>query len=154
MILYHYSILNKLSAIQKSGKILTSPKEPLENETPLAWLSSNPDWENTANKMVLSRPSGFIALNKEQTRLLGNGLIRFKFNTDTIKEKVCSWNEIVTNNFIPESMVNQLVINGGVMGGNHEEWYGSVEPLDINQAQLQVYKPIENKWVDFHYEDS
>jgi hypothetical protein len=128
MILYNYSILNKLSAIQKSGKILTSPKEPLENEIPLAWLSSNPDWENTANKMALSRHGDFIALNKEQTQHLGNGLIRFKFNTETVKEKIYSWVEIMDNNFIPPDMVIQLVINGGVMGGNHEEWYGSVKP--------------------------
>ena len=48
MLLYHYTISDRLVKIMVDGFLKLTPKEPLAGEIPVVWLTKSREWEETA----------------------------------------------------------------------------------------------------------
>ena len=59
------------------------------NEKPILWFSSDPYWENTANKAIMEN-GNIRKLTMKETMLRGGGLIRFGIN----KNKLQPWSKL------------------------------------------------------------
>ena len=76
---FHYTIGTYLPQIIRSGEIKLATTLVREGEKPAAWFSTNPVWEQTANKMLFDKDTGkLVNLDKEETALWGNGLVRIE----------------------------------------------------------------------------
>lgn len=60
----HYTTGEKLRAIINTGQILPSTAHIEPNEKPVAWFSTNPDWEPTATKCPIPDKLGQLITAK------------------------------------------------------------------------------------------
>ncbi len=66
--------LNRFNDILRDGFIKPATAGLPPGERPAVWFSSNPVWEETANKRA-EFDGYLIPLNREQTALCGDGLM-------------------------------------------------------------------------------
>lgn len=145
MNLYHYTVGTKIPSILNDGYLKLTPKEPLEDETPLVWLSSNEDWEMTANKGAITQDGKTVVLTKEETSLYANGLYRFVFNSNHLSN-VLSFNQLISQELMPAPLGVSLVISGVKLGGIPSQWYAVTVPLSIKNVKLQAL--VDGVWAD------
>lgn len=144
MNLYHYTVGIKIPSILNDGYLKLTPKQPIENETPLVWVSSNELWEETANKAAYINGE-YKVLTREQTSLYCNGLYRFMFHVNQISG-LMQYKNLLKEKLIPETLFNSLIDAGVKVNANPDEWYASTSPLFIKNARLQVLH--NNQWTD------
>ena len=105
-----------------------------KNEKPVTWISSNPFWENTATKMM-NTEKGLIQLTfNQQVQYFGCARIEVK------PENLIPWTSLKHQAKIDKKKAKDLVEKGKKMGGNPNEWHGSLSPININDwIKIEVY---------------
>lgn len=151
--LYHYTIGDRTESILECGYIDMATAFIEKNERPAAWLSSHPDWDETANKMLL-KPDGTLAsCDKEDTRKIGGGLFRFRISRGELEihdwqgyrrlsgvsDLIAVSQEIVTREKGMDTSEHYCVF--GHIGHEHweaiEYWDGSVwQELEIEDIEI------------------
>lgn len=143
MNLYHYTVVNKLPLILDSGYLALTPKRPIEGESPLLWFSSNPVWEETANKGAYTTNGALIQLTKEETAHYCGGLARFKLNSHLFPQ-ILPWAE-VKNILVPPDLSKSLEFTAELYNSVPAQWFVSKSPISIKTLDLELY--INNQWV-------
>jgi hypothetical protein len=67
LLLWHYTIVSHLSKIQASGTILPATTYLPPGVKPAVWCSTNPVWEETANKNLGTADGSIRFLNRQET---------------------------------------------------------------------------------------
>ena len=150
---FHYTPTVKLDEIIKSKEIrLASKSVYSKNEKPVAWVSTNPHWENTATKMVGSifgKPKQLTF--EEQVKMLGCARIEVK----SIGLK--TWAKLIYKANMDKRAARAFEETGKMKGANPEEWHGSLKPIleerwvkaeIYNNGKWELYEDFENKIID------
>ena len=80
---WHYTIGKWFQDIARDGFIKPATELICEQERPVVWFSTNPEWEATVNKVWRNGNGTLIPLTKDQTAELGGGLVRIAVRRET-----------------------------------------------------------------------
>lgn len=141
---YHYTPENRLPELLESQAINLAFKSVNSNtEKAVAWVSTNPEWENTATKNAIDSIGKIRRLTfQEQVELFGCARIQIKPTY-----KLHEWKKITKLANIQFNIVNQLEILGRKMGGKPKEWYGSLKPIPIDAwVSIEIFQ--NGNWVE------
>jgi hypothetical protein len=150
MILYHYTTGRCYLAIEQEGKIKCmigktgrkNTNKLKHGEKEQVWLSSNPDWEETANKDAINKETGkLIHLDREQTMKFDGGLFRIVIDAD--KVPVDTWNQWVQRGGCDSELIKFLYRFGVEKGCKpEEEWFVSYNtiPRELWEDVQMFYK--------------
>lgn len=141
---YHYTPENRLPEFLASQVINLAFKSVNSNtEKAVAWVSTNPDWENTATKNIADGTGKIRSLTfQEQIDFCGCARIQIKPTY-----KLHEWKKITKLANIQFNVANQLEILGRKMGGKPKEWYGSLKPIPMDEwVNIEIYQ--NGNWVE------
>lgn len=141
---YHYTPENRLPEFLESEEINLAFKSVNSyTEKAVAWISTNPDWENTATKNIADSTGKIRSLTfQEQVDFCGCARIQIKPTY-----KLHEWKKITKLANIQFNVVNQLEIKGRRMGGKPNEWYGSLKPIPIDEwVKIEIFQ--DGNWVE------
>jgi hypothetical protein len=150
-VLYHYTNGNKISSIIRSGIIISSPEKPKPREKSIAWLSSNPLWEKTANKIILQNGISTL-LNQTETSYYCRGLFRFVFDLSTYPGEIFQWPKLAVKARIPDGIKKRLVSRAKKASVKPEQWYGLIGNMNIAHSKLEVY--VDGTWMKISINDA
>lgn len=119
---YHYTTLKGLFEIIESGKInLSTANLNHKKEKPVAWVSTNPDWEVSATKVWVTSSGQIIFLSFEQQLEIG-GCARIKVRNRGLMNWAKLKHVARMNLFCANNMES-------IAGGKPREWFGSMFPI-------------------------
>jgi hypothetical protein len=75
---FHYTTMEKLGKILDSRSIFTATGYVPKNERPVVWFSTNPVWEETANKGIMDALGRISDGSREKTHKGAGGLARIE----------------------------------------------------------------------------
>ncbi|MDH1472545.1 hypothetical protein [Shewanella sp. GD03713] len=140
MKLFHYTLGIKLESIFASGVIRTSPIKPKFPEKPIAWLSKNPVFENSALKVGIMPGSGDSRImTLEEMEMHGQGLYRLVFDSEVVEVEVLPWSLLRPRCKAKPKIIKRLLDRAKSASSNPEEWFGTVDQeLPVATATLEV----------------
>lgn len=142
---YHYTRETQLEVIIKSGEIkLAVESSGGGREKACAWVSSNPQWEETATKAIFDDNGEYYELNfKEQLEIFGCARIEVKPSVGFI-----NWGKLKHVAKMDLEIAKIMEIIGIEQGGDPKEWFGSLKPIGIeNWVKAEVYK--NDEWIEY-----
>ena len=139
---YHYTVGQCIKAIIGEGIIRPATARVPKGERPIVWFSSNPDWEQTANKGWLQNRVA-ITLTKEQTRERAGGLFRIGVLNETAPY---SWQQLRFLSKMHPAAADRLEEVARERGSNPDEWYGTFHAV-TDDKWLVVQELTDEGWV-------
>jgi hypothetical protein len=140
--LYHYTVADYLPAIFDSGKIKPAKAFLPKNARPAVWFSTNPVWEETANKMYMDENDRLHLGTKETTHILGGGLARIEIDPEAAPY---TWADYRRKSREGERYLDALEKNAG----NPEEWRLSYKSIHRKKwKSVQVWDSIKDEWIE------
>ncbi|RXR17360.1 hypothetical protein EQG63_11265 [Flavobacterium amnicola] len=141
---YHYTTEFKLEEIIESEKIkLAVASVGGKNEKACAWVSSNPQWENTATKYESDELGNYHKLTFDE-QLEKYGCARIQVEPIGL----IPWNKIKHLAKMDLTYAESMVKAGIEMGGKQSEWFGSLYPIGIERwIKAEVYK--NGEWIEY-----
>jgi hypothetical protein len=117
---FHYTVSAYLGSILESRAI-----KPATAFTPIkrhraVWLSSNPVWEQTANKLVRSDGGKIRKLDMAGTAEIGGGLVRIEVDP---KAAPYSFRDYIRRAKVSKKIEAALISAAVGMGADPAEWY-------------------------------
>ncbi|ENP8454898.1 hypothetical protein ACEI25_001523 [Photobacterium damselae] len=142
--IYHYTIGSKLTPIMEDGFIRTSPLKPDNGETPVVWLSSNENFEQSARKMA------FIPSTQQQRLLtvfemlkMAGGLVRYVFDKEQIN--AISWAEAQLSIGMSKNKRGLLLKRSRMVGSKPKEWWVVPKSVSLSQAmRVEVCDEVDS----------
>jgi hypothetical protein len=142
-IIWHYTSGEHLVKILQSGELKVSEWEQKNKVKPPAlWLSLNPEWEQTATKMI-QRNGKVERLSKDEQHKKF-GLIRFSIPFQ--KDVLCSWGKYKHKSNTPIVLYFQMEKTGLEQGAKPDEWFASFKNIPLSVC-ISCEKWDGNKWV-------
>lgn len=142
---WHYTIEVRVRSIKKDLHLKPAYQGIPEREIPVLWFSRNPRWEPTASKIAIHR-SGQVRLltTKEMFSELGDQLYRFSYPVDHLMP----WHILKRKARISTKEQRRLIKKAKEQGSNYLDWYGTTEPIWVDDADLKAEKwnPIRKIW--------
>jgi hypothetical protein len=132
-LLWHYTVGMKMPAIVRSGVLKPAVAFVPEGEIPVVWFSSEPRWEQTANKMLMTAAGQLVCLNFEQTVMLFGGGYRFGVPA----HQLLSWPKLKTVARIHPDTERALVCSAKDLGANPDTWAGAIEPVSVSACRVE-----------------
>lgn len=139
---FHYTPEIRIEEIINSGVINLATKSIFhKKEKPVAWVSTNLFWENTATKSSCDIFGNVIRLSfEEQLNNFGCARIEVKENG------LMTWAKLKHEANMDLTVAKAFEETGLIQGSNPKEWYGSLQPIGINRwIRAEVLK--DNKWI-------
>jgi hypothetical protein len=139
---FHYTPEIKIEEIINSGVINLATKSIFhKNEKPVAWVSTNLFWENTATKISYDIFGNIVRLSFEE-HLNNFGCARIE-----VKEYgLMTWAKLKHKANMDLTAAKAFEETGLIQGSNSKEWYGSLQPIVLNRwIRAEVLK--DNKWI-------
>ena len=135
MRLFHYTVGMKIESILNDGFIQTSPLKPVYGETPLVWLSTNDNYEQTARKAALTATGEELLLTIKQMDEHTSGVYRFVFDIDSENcKELQHWQYIFKRCGISSKIRHRLINRANESGADPQEWWGHIKtPLSISE---------------------
>lgn len=138
--LFHYTVGPKLPLILNSGSLV--PKgygmAASSRERPVLWLSENPVFEPTANK-VISTDGGKTFIRPSLAELHdAAGIFRFQVDPERLMNhrklpvKLYGWAKLQQVAHFARKDVSIMVDYGMKMGATPMHWWGAMEPIFTN----------------------
>lgn len=130
-IIYHYTSETHLKEILLSRELKVSDSERKNKILPPAlWLSLNPEWENTATKLIAVNGHARRMTKTEQYEKFG--LIRFSIPFD--KDSLCSWGKYKYKSNTPSEVYYALERSGIADGAKPIEWFASFKNIPLSKC--------------------
>jgi hypothetical protein len=124
---FHYTVKAKLQAILESGELRAAVAYVPAGERPAVWFSTNPWWEETANKMWKDKAGTVHRGDRRSTEQLGNGLIRIEVAPETAP---VTWTEHKRSGKGPSRKDTQTLEKVARLdGADPSQWRLSYEPV-------------------------
>lgn len=149
VVVYHYTVGLKLRSIAQDDYLMLTPSIPKLGEKPVVWLSTEPFYEPTANKMIMGpydeRPR--LSTMEEMVAQMG-GIYRFGFDPTTLPpDTVVPWVVLKNRARMPKKIVNRLLKRARGVKARPSHWYGTMRELSIANATLEVLDLEQSQWV-------
>lgn len=142
---YHYTPEFRLPEFFKSQviKLATASVANKKNEKAVAWVSTNPHWENTATKMAIDGDGNKVNITfEQQVEMFGCARIEVKPSS-----RIRNWTHITKLANTQTSVVKQLEICGLKQGAKPSEWYGSLKPIPMEDwVKIEIFQ--DGNWVE------
>lgn len=135
MMAWHYTCGDRALSIMDDGWIRVAHESASVGERPCVWFSVAQRWEPTATKLIHT-PSGPRQGTLQEMEALGGGLWRFGLPAADLLQ----WRELRTQIGLPRPLWKQLAKLGEKKGANPEDWYGSLEPVDVTRCVVQFLR--------------
>ena len=155
-IVFHYTVGVKLRDIAKDGHLKTTPTQPKLGEKPVVWLSSEPFYEATANKMVMlpGETRSRLSTMEEMDSRMG-GMYRFRFDPkDFPPGFFMPWMVLKNRAKMPKKIVTRLVKRAKGVNARPSRWYGTLTALPITQATLERLDLKTSTWMPQSIEEA
>jgi hypothetical protein len=113
---WHYTVGVHLPSIVSDGEIRVATAFVSDHELPVVWCSTNPHWEQTANKAFQKSDGTVRCLSREETETLGRGLARIQ-----IKPRAApyTWKDFVARSGISKKLARAFpILYSGVSVSN------------------------------------
>jgi hypothetical protein len=147
MRIWHYTVGVHLPGIMRSGEIRCATAFVPESEKPLVWFSTNPLWEETANKMYKDILGTLHEGNKETTAKIGEGLIRIEVSPDAAPY---SWKDFKKKKMWTKKIIKGLEKAALKVGANPSQWRMSYYPVPKEKwIAVERWNPEKQTWEDF-----
>jgi CheY-like chemotaxis protein len=140
-LLWHYTVGLHIHSILADGVIRPATAYVPRDQRPVVWFSSNPNWEETANKMI-KQDGVLYALNKEETAETWGGLYRIGVLAETAPH---NWENLVFLSNIPPAEARALKKVADQDGADPAEWFGTFDPVD-SAKWVSVEKLVDGVW--------
>jgi len=140
--IWHYTIGNHLPSIIADGEIKLATAFVWEGR-PVVWFSTNPSWEQTANKGFFNNDGTFKALSKRQTESLGGGLVRIEVCPEAAPY---SWNDFLRMSDTPRKIAKALAKRAQQVGSAASLWRVSFEAV-TRDKWLAIEVLQEDQWI-------
>jgi hypothetical protein len=141
---YHYTPEFRLSEIIDSGLIkLATESVYAPKEKACVWVSTHPQWEATATKMVSDQFGNLRLMTfKEQLERFGCARIQVK------PVGFIHWGKIKHLAKMNLEQAKRMELTGIEIGGNPKEWFGSFDPIKKeNWIRAEVFK--NGEWTEY-----
>ena len=128
MKLYHYTIGTYLPQIVEDREIKLSTGFLDRNVRPAAWFTTNLEWDQTANKMILDKRTGeLVSLSMKETELAGNGLVRIAIDAEAAPHTWWDYKRLAGEK---KKMLSALLDSARAEGSDPEkDWRMSFVPI-------------------------
>ena len=149
--LYHYTIGPKMPLIAESGRLLPKGFGAEPREKPVLWLSENPQWDPTANKVV-SRDGGVTFVRptlQELQKLVGIFRFRLDCRRPEALQAACirlaQWTRMATVARIDARHMADMVKRGMSWGATPTHWWGCMDelPLALEASEMLIIEARE-----------
>jgi len=145
---YHYTHNQALSDILESGHVKLATASAYKKEKPVAWVSSNPHWENTATKMVHDGKGNFQHLTFKQ-QFESIGCTRIEINSKILY----TWAKLRHKTHMHPIVADSMEKVGIQQGANPKEWLGSLYPIHKKHwLGIEIFK--DGEWKKFEIENA
>ena len=153
MKLYHYTLGIKLASIFNNGCIKTSPLKPIWPEKPIAWLSTNANYEKSALKMgVMPGGEESKILTMDQMEEFGQGIYRFVFDSKNLNGIIFPWKTLRKKSKINPVIIKRLEYRATAIKSQTSQWFGTLgKDLPIARSILEKCHRCSGgtlKWVE------
>lgn len=145
MKVFHYTVVNYLPAIFKRKMLI--PVEKDREEEQAVWFSTNPEWEETANKPFHSGDGIPIEGNKWDSYKVYGGLARIEVAPEVAPY---TWEQYKEKSKISIEKAEEIEAHAAKRNANPEEWRVSFEPVHKDKfIRLEVLDWDTQVWEDF-----
>lgn len=137
---FHYTTGSKLRSIINSGHILPSTAHIEPAEKPVAWFTTNPEWEPTATKCPIPGKLGQLITAKAQ-----NGLVRI-----TVPASVAphTFQDLPTIAGTSPAGFMGLLLAGLELGADPSAWRFSPRPVPACLfREVEFYDFANDRWL-------
>ena len=147
MKIWHYTDVRYLPLIFESKKIKLAKAFFPEGVKAAVWFSTNPVWEETANKMYRGpEVTSYYKGTKETTYILGAGLARIRISR---KAAPYTWEDYKRMSGITRGLFEALEDAAREDGANPGEWRLNFEPVPIDKwLAVEVLNWDRQTWED------
>ena len=136
---YHYTTGTRLKQIINSGRILPTAAKIEPHEKPVAWFSTQDQWEPTATKVPIPGMAGQIATAKAQ-----GGLVRITV-PGTCAPYIFPQLPLIAGT--KPSVCIGLLIAGLELGSDPDTWRFTPEPVPVSFfREVEFYDFANNRW--------
>ncbi len=143
--IYHYTVAGLLPSIREDKEIKCATANIYKRGKPAAWFSTNPNWEESANKMYMLNGKVHIG-NKETTALYGKGLARIEVMEDAAPY-TCEDFKLMSG--IPQYLIPTLEKGFKNIKGDPNEWRCSFEPVPVSKwLSIEIFDHRTQTWKD------
>jgi hypothetical protein len=111
--------------ILRDGILKPAAGSVFKDERPAVWFSTNPAWEETANKLQKT-PTGLKVGTRETTEKYGGGLIRFAVAPETAPHDFRAFKRL---SGIRAKYATALALSGIKARADPREWWVSFDPV-------------------------
>ncbi|AJW63675.1 hypothetical protein VO54_02203 [Elizabethkingia miricola] len=138
---FHYTLESRLQTIIDSGEINLATKSTyLKKEKPVAWVSTNAIWENTATKMKAINGKPVMMSFDEQVKEFGCARIEVK------DIGLMTWAKLKYKAKMDFNIADRMEAVGISKGSRPSEWHGSLTTIKKkNWIRAEVFK--DGEWV-------
>jgi hypothetical protein len=140
MQVWHYTTDTKLDSIYADGELKPTAKGVPDRERPALWFSSNQIWEPTANKAFALANGTPVRPLTSQEMLEMFQLVRFGIDSKLL----LPWHRLRKVANIGSIEQRRLIKAARKVGSSPVQWFGSLEPIALNQLTRQNF--ITGKW--------
>ena len=143
---YHYTTISKIDSIIKSKVILQATANWDGNKKQqVVWLSTNPVWEETANKAIQWPNGGRTPLDRAGTAKEAGGLVRIEVIPESAPY---TFEEYVKIAKVSRKLRNSLISTAKKMGSNPDDWFISFEPVRMDDwVDIEIYNWATQSWM-------
>jgi len=147
-VLFHYTVKCHLDFILHDRLIKVATANVQPGVRPAVWFSSNPEWEETANKSI-RLPDGQIMFgNKQMTREAGGGLARICVMPEMAPYR---WNDYKRMSGDKRAVLVELYQHAISVGARPGEWYCSFDAVPSDKwVSVELYDG--EKWTPFEWQ--
>ena len=145
MRVFHYTVVNFLPAIFERKMLMPTAKEVKEEQA--VWFSTNPEWEETANKAYHSGDGIPIEGNKWDTYKIYGGLARIEVDPEVA---TCNWEQYKKKSKISDEKSRKIEEYAARHHADPKEWLVSFEPVHKDKfISVEVFNWDNQVWEDY-----
>ncbi|MBI5277358.1 MAG: hypothetical protein HY854_12950 [Burkholderiales bacterium] len=134
---FHYAPGIYLPKILSSGHLRPS-NAGAPHERPVLWFSSNPVWENTANKLFRNADGSVHRMSFCEQRE-SFGCVRFRLPGDD--ERLLSFRAAMARANARRHDVRTLEVIGMLQGATPGQWFGTLDAVDLADVEVEAFAP-------------
>ena len=145
MRVFHYTVVNYLPAIFERKMLMPTAKDSEKEQA--VWFSTNPEWEETANKAYHSGDGIPIEGNKWDSYKIYGGLARIEVAPEIAPY---NWEQYKKKSNIPMEKAQEIEAHAAKYNADPGEWRVSFEPVSKdNFLSIEVLDWDNQVWEDF-----
>jgi hypothetical protein len=130
---WHYTTADRLHKIAESGRINTTSTLIERGERPAVWLSTNPEWEETVQRVVINEVGNKTPpLSRDGLLKLGIIPVRIEINCQQVR--LLNWNEFKKKSRISKFCADNLEEVALEDGADPQQWRASFQPIDLKRT--------------------